>query len=345
MSAALERRLADADAAARELRTLRDLLRWAVSRFEAAGIACGHGTDNARDEAAALLLWALHLPAEALEPWLDARLPRAERHAAAELVERRIASRVPAAYLTGEAWLRGMRFACDARALVPRSLIAEALDEALPQWLGSHPRAPSWPASILDLCTGGGSLAILAADRLPDARVVGTDLSPDALALAALNRERHGLQQRVELLQGDLFAPLRARRFDLVLCNPPYVSEASMQALPPEFRAEPRAALAGGHDGMDLVRRIIADAPAHLTDDGVLLLEIGHEAAHFEAAFPDLEFHYLPVTAGERMLVLVEAAQLAAAPARRARRPAGASPKRRPRAQRRAATRPPGRRP
>ncbi len=352
MSPAFERRLAGADAAARELRTLRDLLRWAVSRFEAAGIVHGHGTDNARDEAAALLLWALHLPPDVLDPWLDARLPRAERRAAAELVEHRIASRAPAAYLTGEAWLRGMRFACDARALVPRSLIAEALDEALPQWLELHPRAPSWPASILDLCTGGGSLAILAADRFPDAQVVGADLSADALALAAVNRESHALQQRVELLQGDLFAPLRGRRFDLVVCNPPYVNEASMQALPPEFRAEPRAALAGGRDGMDLVRRIIADAPAHLADQGVLLLEIGHEAAHFEAAFPQLEFHYLPVTAGERMLVLVEAAQLSAAAARsgaaiarRARRPAGAARKRHPPAPRGAAARPSGRRP
>ncbi|MEB2335507.1 MAG: 50S ribosomal protein L3 N(5)-glutamine methyltransferase [Burkholderiales bacterium] len=319
MSRAVERRLADADAAARELRTLRDLMRWAVSRFEAAGIAYGHGTGNAFDEAAALLLWALHLPPDPLEPWLDARLAGSERRTATELVERRIATRRPAAYLTGEAWLRGLRFACDERALVPRSLIAEALDEALPQWLELHPRAPSWPASVLDLCTGGASLAILAADRFPDARVVGADLSADALALAESNRAAHGLQQRLELVRGDLFAPVRGRRFDLVLCNPPYVNEASMQALPPEFRAEPRTALAGGADGMDLVRRIVADAPAHLADDGLLLLEIGHEAAHFEAAFPGLEFHYLPVSAGERMLVLLEAAQLAAA----ARRPAG----------------------
>ena len=322
MSTAFERRLADPDSAVRELRTVRDLLRWAASRFTAAGLAYGHGTDNAWDEAVALLLWSLHLPPEPLDPWLDARLPRAERRAAVELFERRIASRLPAAYLTGEAWLRGMSFACDARALVPRSPIAEALDEALSQWLDLHPRAPTWPGSILDLCTGGGSLAIVAADRFPDAQVVGADLSSDALALAAVNRDRYGLRERVELVQGDLFAPVRNRRFDLVLCNPPYVNDASMQALPPEFRAEPRAALAGGHDGMDLVRRLLADAPAHLRDDGLLLLEIGHEAAHFEAAFPSLEFHYLPVAAGERMLVLVEAAQLAAAARRaRARRP------------------------
>ncbi|MEZ5604335.1 MAG: 50S ribosomal protein L3 N(5)-glutamine methyltransferase [Burkholderiaceae bacterium] len=335
MSTAFERRLADADSAVRELRTVRDLLRWAASRFTAAGLAYGHGTDNAWDEAVALLLWSLHLPPEPLDPWLDARLPRAERRAAVELFERRIASRLPAAYLTGEAWLRGMSFACDARALVPRSPIAEALDEALSQWLDLHPRAPTWPGSILDLCTGGGSLAIVAADRFPDAQVVGADLSSDALALAAVNRDRYGLRERVELVQGDLFAPVRNRRFDLVLCNPPYVNDASMQALPPEFRAEPRAALAGGHDGMDLVRRLLADAPAHLCEDGLLLLEIGHEAAHFEAAFPSLEFHYLPVAAGERMLVLVEAAQLAAAARRaRARRPASRTAATRPRARR-----------
>ncbi|MCO5108285.1 MAG: 50S ribosomal protein L3 N(5)-glutamine methyltransferase [Burkholderiaceae bacterium] len=337
MSTAFDRRLAGADAAARELRTVRDLLRWGVSRFESAGLAYGHGTDNGWDEAVALLLWALHLPPEPLDPWLDARLPRAERRAVLELFERRVASREPAAYLTGEAWLRGMRFACDARALVPRSPIAEALDEALPQWLELHPRAPSWPASILDLCTGGASLAILAAHRFPEAQVVGADLSADALALAAVNRERHGLQQRLELLRGDLFAAVRGRRFDLVLCNPPYVNDASMQALPPEYRAEPRAALAGGPDGMDLVRRILAQAPSHLCGDGLLLLEIGHEAAHFEAAFPALEFHYLPVAAGERMLVLVEAGQLAAAAIRSRAPRRGSIPRRgtaRPRARR-----------
>jgi ribosomal protein L3 glutamine methyltransferase len=321
MSGRFERRLADVEAAARELRTLRDLLRYAVSRFGAAGLAYGHGTDNAWDEAVALLLWALHLPPDTLEPWLDARLCAAERQAALALLERRIATRQPAAYLTGEAWLRGLAFDCDARALVPRSLIAEALDDALPDWLEHQPRAASWPASILDLCTGGGSLAIVAATHFADAQVVGADVSADALALAAGNRARHGLQERLELLQGDLFAPLRGRRFDLILCNPPYVNDASMRALPPEFRAEPHIALAGGSDGMDLVRRLLAEAPTHLARDGLLLLEIGHEAAHFEAAFPTLEFHYLPVAAGERMLVLIEASQLDAlrAPGRKAR--------------------------
>lgn len=306
-----ERVVADARAAAREFRTLRDLLRWAVSRFEAAGLAYGHGTDNAWDEAVALLLFALHLPPDRLDPYLDARLTRAEREAAAALVERRIATRLPAPYLTGEAWLRGLRFACDRRALVPRSPIAEALDEALPQWLALHrPSATAAPRRVLDLCTGGGSLAIFAAHLFPDADVVGADLSSDALALAAKNASLHGLDERIEWLRSDLFASLGARRFDLIVCNPPYVNEASMQALPAEFRAEPQDALAGGSDGMDLVRRIVARAHAHLETDGLLLLEIGHEAEHFEAAFPALEFHYLPVAAGDRLLVLVEAARL-----------------------------------
>lgn len=314
--------------AARELRTLRDLLRYAISRFEAAGLAYGHGTADAWEDAAALLRWQLHLPPEPLEPYLDARLCKAERRAAAELIEQRVATRQPAAYLIGEAWLGGLRFISDARALVPRSLIAEALDEALPQWLAQWPqpasRAADWPRKVLDLCTGGGSLAVLAADRFGAAQVVGSDVSADALALAEINRAEHGLQSRLEFVRGDLFEALAGRRFDLILCNPPYVNAGSMAALPAEFRAEPQGALAGGDDGMDLIRRILADAPQYLEPDGLLLLEIGHEARHFEAAFPTLEFHYLPVTAGEQMLVLIEAAQLAAAaePAVPRKRPA-----------------------
>lgn len=303
--------VADAAGATRELRTLRDLLRWAVSRFEAAQLAYGHGTDNAWDEAVALLLFALHLPPDRLDPYLDARLTRREREAATALVERRVETRLPAPYLTGEAWLRGLRFRCDARALVPRSPIAEALDETLPQWLAVHrPDDVYAPQAVLDLCTGGGSLAVIAAHVFPQAAVVGTDVSEEALALAAENGSLHGLDDRIEWLRSDLYESLGTRRFDLVACNPPYVNETSMRALPPEFRAEPRAALAAGRDGMDLVRRIVAGARAHLAADGLLLLEIGHEAAHFEAAFPTLEYHYLPVAAGERVLVLVEASAL-----------------------------------
>ncbi|MCD6680702.1 MAG: 50S ribosomal protein L3 N(5)-glutamine methyltransferase [Burkholderiaceae bacterium] len=306
-----QRVIVGAAEAVRELRTLRDLLRWAVSRFEAAGLAYGHGTDNAWDEAVSLLLYALHLPPDRLDPWLDARLSRGEREMATALVERRIVTRAPAAYLTGEAWLRGLRFLCDERALVPRSPIAEALDETLAQWLDVHrPDAAFDPGAVLDLCTGGGSLAIFAAHLFPHAAVVGADLSEDALALATANASLHGLDERIEWVRSDLFASIGARRFDLVVCNPPYVNDASMRALPPEFRAEPHDALAGGRDGMDLVRRIVVGARSHLTGDGLLILEIGHEAEHFEAAFPTIEFHYLPTAAGEQLLVLIEAAAL-----------------------------------
>ena len=303
--------------AARELLTIRDCLRYACTRFEAAGIAYGQGTDNAWDEAVWLLLWCLHLPPDRLDPFLDARLTTRERRLVLELIDRRCRERVPSAYLIGEAWLRGLRLRADPRALVPRSLIAEALEESLNDWLPGDP-----PAAVLDLCTGGGSLAVFAALRFPQARIDAADLSADALALAAENLALYGLSDRVELLQGDLFGPAKGRRYDLVLCNPPYVNAASMDGLPPEFLAEPRAALAGGEDGMDLVRRIVAAAPAHLNPGGLLVLEIGHEAEHFAAAFPTLEFAWLPVTAGEDQLVLVsreqiERAGIAAAPAAR----------------------------
>ncbi|MFT4102316.1 MAG: 50S ribosomal protein L3 N(5)-glutamine methyltransferase [Burkholderiaceae bacterium] len=289
----------------RALRTLRDLIRLAVSRFERAGLSYGHGTDNAYDEAAWMLSWALHLPVDQLEPHLDARLCDAERDSLLALIERRCRERVPAAYLLGEAWLRGRRFLSDARALVPRSLIGEALDGALDDWLVEQ------PGMVLDLCTGGGSLAILAAHRWPEAEVVGADLSADALALAAENVALHGVGERVELLRGDLFDPVGERRFDLILCNPPYVNQASIDALPPEFRAEPPGALAGGADGMDLIRRLLDAAPAHLTFCGGLLLEIGHEAAFFEQAFDGLEFAYVPVAAGDNQLVWITDGALA----------------------------------
>ncbi len=296
------------------LRTVRDLVRYATTRFEAARLSFGHGSAAAFDEAVYLVLWSVHLPPERLEPFWDARLTAAEISATLELVERRCSERLPASYLTGEAWLRGMRFKSDARALVPRSLIAEALDEGFGPWLEiHHPVPPHWPGRVLDLCTGGGSIAIFAAECFPQAGIVASDKSAAALELAAENLVLHGLEERIELLQGDLYEPLGSQRFDLILCNPPYVNSASMAALPPEFRAEPPAALAGGNDGMDLVRAILGGAPRHLEGEGIMLLEIGHEAEHFEAAFPALEFSYLEVSAGERMLVLVTRAQIAAA--------------------------------
>ncbi|HYF60573.1 MAG TPA: 50S ribosomal protein L3 N(5)-glutamine methyltransferase [Burkholderiaceae bacterium] len=291
-----------ADDARAALRTVRDLLRWATGRMRAAGVAFGHGTDDAWDEAAWLVLWSLHLPPDRLEPVLDARLAPAEIAAAVALVERRCTERLPAAYLTGEAWLRGVRFLSDPRALVPRSPIAELIDgDALDPWLPAD-----GPAHVMDLCTGGASLAILAALRWPDAAVVGTDLSADALALAAENVALHELEARVSLRRGSLWAPVAGERFDLVVCNPPYVNAASMAALPAEYLHEPQGALGGGDDGMDLVRDIVAGARGHLAPGGVLVLEIGHEAAHFEAAFAGLEFGWLPVESGDDRIVLLE---------------------------------------
>jgi ribosomal protein L3 glutamine methyltransferase len=292
----------DAAEAAASLRTIRDLLRHAESRFRAADVAFGHGTDDAYDEAAWLVLWSLHLPPHRLEQHLDAALTPSELRDAVALIERRCNERIPTAYLTGEAWLRGLRFECDARALVPRSLIAELLDEdGLANWLQAQR-----VGAVLDLCTGGGSIAVFAAFRYPQATVQATDLSADALALARRNLALHRVADRIDLAQGDLYEPVGSRRFDLIITNPPYVNAGSMADLPPEFRAEPQGALAGGTDGMDLVRRIVAGARERLLPGGLLVIEIGHEADHFEAAFPALEFTYLPTAGSERAVVLVE---------------------------------------
>ncbi len=315
--------------AAQELRTLRDCLRWAVSRLAQTQVGTGHGTASLFDEAVAMALWSLHLPPDELDRWLDARLARSEREALITLIERRCSERVPAAYLTGEAWLRGVCFRSDARALVPRSLIAEALDTSLAAYLDVLQRLSNWPRRVLDLCTGGGSLAVLCALRFPDAQIRASDLSEPALALAAENVSLHGLATRIDLVQGDLLAPHSGEAFDLIVCNPPYVCDASMALLPQEFRAEPRLALAGGPDGMQLVTRILGEAAQHMADDALLVLEIGHEATHFERAFPKLEYAYLPVEAGEQMVVAIEARALSTLrPASRPRRTRAVSPTR-----------------
>jgi ribosomal protein L3 glutamine methyltransferase len=297
----------DAGEAAQGLRTVRDFVRWGCTRLAEAGACFGHGTDNARDEAAWLVLWALRLPLDELDAHLDARLLPSERQSVADLIARRCHERLPTPYLTGEAWLRGLCFRADPRALIPRSLLVEALEEALDPWL-----PPSPPQAVLDLCTGGGSVAIAAALRFAQARVDAADLSADALELAHENLARHDLRDRITLHRGDLYAPLAGCRYDLILSNPPYVNARSMARLPAEFLHEPRSALAGGDDGMDLVRRIVGEAGAHLTPNGLLVIEIGHEAEHFEAAFPDLVFAYVPVSAGERQIVAIDAACLGA---------------------------------
>jgi ribosomal protein L3 glutamine methyltransferase len=286
--------------------TLMQAVDAAATRLDAAGVAFGQGTTNAFDEAAWLVLWRLQLPLDALDDEADRPVTPDEQAAVDALIDTRIRTRQPAAYLTGEAWLQGVPFHIDARSIVPRSFIAELIaDASIDPWLGEHTQR------VLDLCTGNGSLAVLAAMAWPEVRVVGTDLSEDALAVARRNVERHGLNDRIQLLQGDGLAASDGG-FDLILCNPPYVNASSMASLPPEFRAEPALALAGGTDGMDFVRRLLAEAPRRLNDRGVLVLEIGHERAHFEAAFPHLEAVWLETSAGaDQVLLLTREALLA----------------------------------
>ena len=288
------------------LHTLRDWLRYAVTRFNRAGLVFGHGTDNAYDEAAYLLLHTLHLPPDTLEPFLDARLLDSERETLLGVIERRIRERLPAAYITGEAWLRGRRFVVDNNVLVPRSPIAELLDEGLAPWV----EEPLAVERVLDLCTGSGCLAILAAQAFPAATVMGADISAAALAVAQRNVADYGLEARVQLVQSDLLDGVAPQPFDVIVCNPPYVNAEAMANLPPEYRQEPALGLAGGTDGMDLVRRILAQVPHYLADHGILILEIGHERAHFEAAFPHLEPVWLDTAATQDNLLLLTRAAL-----------------------------------
>jgi ribosomal protein L3 glutamine methyltransferase len=270
-----------------------------ASELEAAGVAFGHGTTNAFDEAAWLALWKIGLPLDALDEYAERELGAWEEQAVHALVQERIASRKPAAYLTREAWLQGVPFYVDERAIVPRSFIAELLaDGSIDAWLSDRTRR------VLDLCTGNGSLAVLAAMAYPEVEVDAADISPDALAVARINVDKHGLAERIHLVQSDGLSALPGP-YDLILCNPPYVNAASMAALPAEYQAEPELALAGGHDGMDFVRALLRDAPARMSEEGVLVLEIGNERGHFEAAFPQLEAVWLETSAGEDQVLLL----------------------------------------
>ena len=284
--------------------TLAELIADSAQQLSQAGVHFGQGTLNATDEAAWLVLWQLGLPLDTALDEESGQLSAEDLAKARALIARRIETRQPAAYLTGEAWLQGVPFHIDARSIIPRSLIAEVLAEGyLDEWL--PPGAPR----IMDLCTGNGSLAVLAAMAWPEAVVQGLDLSAQALAVAERNVQRHHLQARIQLLASDGFAQASGR-YDMILCNPPYVNAESMAGLPPEFQAEPALALAGGADGMDFVRHCLRDAPQWLTPQGVLVLEIGHEIAYFEAAFPTLEGLWLPTSAGDEQVVLLTAQAL-----------------------------------
>lgn len=286
--------------------TVRDLLRFAVSRFNQANLSFGHGSANAYDEAAYLILHTLHLPLDLLEPFLDARLSAAEIDAVLNVIERRATERVPAAYITQEAWMHGFHFYVDERVIVPRSFIGELLQDGLQPYVED----PEQVSAVLELCTGSGCLAILAAHAFPNADIDAVDLSAPALEVATRNVTDYKLDDRIALFEGDLYTPLAERRYDVIISNPPYVNAASMQELPAEYRHEPDMALAGGADGMDIVRRIIADARNWLTDDGVLVVEIGNERQHVEAAFGGLDLVWLSTSAGDDNVFLIQAADL-----------------------------------
>ncbi len=280
--------------------TLLELVERAAAQLDGAGVAFGHGTTNAFDEAAWLTLWKLDLPLDSDLEALGSQAVHPEAcDAVMGLVQQRISTRQPAAYLTGEAWLQGLPFFVDERVIVPRSLIAELLADG-----SAEPWLPSNSPRVLDLCTGNGSLAVLAALAWPEAMVDASDLSADALAVAQINVERHGLAGRIRLRQGDGLAAADGL-YDLVLCNPPYVNRQSMAVLPAEYRAEPSLALDGGDDGMDFIRPLLQALPGHLAPGGVLLLEIGHERRFFETAFPQLQPVWLQTSAGDDAVLLL----------------------------------------
>ncbi|PKO34848.1 MAG: 50S ribosomal protein L3 N(5)-glutamine methyltransferase [Betaproteobacteria bacterium HGW-Betaproteobacteria-7] len=293
-------------AAKTELHTVRDFIRYAVSRFNAAQLFFGHGSDNAWDEAVYLTLHTLHLPLDRLEPFLDARLLMHEREALLDIYQRRCQERLPAAYLTHEAWLGEHRFYVDDRVIVPRSFIAELLNEQLTPWVEN----PYEVVSALDLCTGSGCLAILAALAFPEAEVDAVDLSPDALTVAARNVADYHLGDRVQLIQSDAFAKLKGKSYDLIISNPPYVDAESVAALPPEYLHEPELALGSGDDGLDFTRIILREAKKHLNPEGLLVVEIGHNRGELEDAFPDLPFTWLDTAAGDDFVFLLQAADL-----------------------------------
>lgn len=288
-------------AASQNLHTVRDYLRFAVSRFYQAKLFFGHGSNDAYDEAVYLILHTLHLPIDTLAPFLEAHLTPAERAEVLSVIQRRVEQRIPAAYLTHEAFLGEYSFYVDERVIVPRSFIAELLRQQLSPWIAD----PQAIASVLDLCTGSGCLAILASDAFPNARVDAVDLSPGALSVAARNVADYELSERITLIESDLFTKLAGRKYDLIISNPPYVDAESVAALPQEYLHEPKLSLGSGHDGLDATRVILKHAAEHLADNGILIVEIGHNRDILEAAYPKLPFTWLDVTAGDQFVFML----------------------------------------
>ncbi|MCA3000577.1 MAG: 50S ribosomal protein L3 N(5)-glutamine methyltransferase [Rhodocyclaceae bacterium] len=297
------------DAARRELNTVRDLVRFAVSQFVEQKLFFGHGSSNAYDEAVYLVLHSLHLPLDHLEPFLDARLTGAERDAVLGIIERRVRERIPAAYLTQQAWLGDYKFYVDKRVIVPRSFIAELLREDLAPWVEN----PRGVGRVLDLCTGSGCLAILAALSFPHATVDAVDASYDALEVAKKNIRDYGLDDRINLVASDMYESLGAKHYDIIISNPPYVSAESMGKLPEEYRREPEMALASGEDGLDHVRALIANATKHLYATGLLVVEVGFNREGVERAFPNLPLVWAETSVGDEVVFIVDRETLVAA--------------------------------
>jgi ribosomal protein L3 glutamine methyltransferase len=288
-------------------KSVRDCLRFAVSRFNEAELFFGHGSGNAFDEAAYLILHTLNLPLDRLDPFLDARLTQSELYEVLDIIERRTEQRIPAAYLTNQAWLGDLSFYVDERVIVPRSFIAELLREQLMPWIDDANRINN----VLDMCTGSGCLAILAAHVFSNAHVDAVDLSADALDVAQYNVTDYALDKRISLIESDMFAGLTDKRYDLIISNPPYVDAPSVAALPQEYKYEPKLALGSGADGLDATRTILRHAAEHLTDNGILVVEIGHNREALEAAFPNMPFTWLSVSAGDGYVFLLHKNDLA----------------------------------
>lgn len=283
------------------LLTIRDWLRYAVSRFENSNIFYGHGTDNSYDEAVWLIMSALHLPMDTLDNFLDARITQAECAHLADLIDRRINNHTPTAYLVKEAYLQGLKFYVDERVIVPRSFIAELLQDGLQPWI----EYTELIQSAADICTGSGCLGVLLADAFPEAQIDVVDISPDAIAVANINIEKYGLQERVQAIQSDMFNALKGKTYDLIISNPPYVDAPSMATLPAEYRNEPQLALGSGEAGLDHTHTLLKEAPKYLNDGGLLVVEIGHNRDALHAAYPDLPFTWLDTSSGDQFVFLL----------------------------------------